>query len=129
MTSARNDAGGVIVGYFTKIALVLSVFAVVSFDAVSVGVAKMSAEDNAQEAARAGAESWSNRHDEAAAYTAAVRAAAEHDAEIDPTSFAIAEDGTVTVTLTKEATTLLIYRVKKTQKWAVVSATASGRTV
>ena len=125
----RNDDGGVIVGYFTKIALVLSLFSIICFDAVSVGVAKMNAEDTARGAAFAGAEAWNTERNLDVAYAAAQGYAVDHGGSIDRKSFTVAEDGTVTVSMTREATTLLLYRTKKSAKWAVVTASASGRAV
>lgn len=125
----RNDSGSVIVGYFTKIALVFTVFGVLCFDAVSVGVARVAVEDIAREAAVAGSASWDATKNEARAYRAAVGVAEEHGAEIPSESFTVAEDGTVTLRVEKEATTLLLYRVKKSAGWAHVGATGSGRSV
>lgn len=127
MTS--NDRGGVIVGYFTKIAVVLAVFALFAFDAVSVGVAKMNAQDTANEAAAAGSDSWSTDHNRTSAFRAAEDVAAEHGATVDPKSFHVAADGTVTLRLDKDATTVLLYRTRKTKGWAHVSATGHGRSV
>ena len=123
----RNDRGGVIVGYFTKIALVLSVFSLLCFDAVSVGTARIGVEDTAKGAARAAAEQYNETHNPATAYSAAVRYADEHDAKVDKKSFTVADDGTVSVTVSQEATTLLVFRIKKTAKWAHVTATASTK--
>ena len=125
----RNDRGGIIVGYFAKIALAISVFALVSFDAVAVGVARVGVEDLARSAAVAGAEAWNSTKSSAEAYRAAVEEAGRSGGTIPEKSFSISPEGIVTVTVEKEATTLLLYRTKKTGKWAHVSATASGRAV
>ena len=125
----RNDLGGVIVGYFTKIALVLSIFAIISFDAVSVGVARIGVEDIARDAAVAGADAWNTTKDSNYAYRAALDEAEAHGATIADKSFSVAPDGAVTVTVEKDATTLLLYRTKKTDKWTHVKATATGRSV
>jgi len=122
-----DDRGGVIVGYFTKIALVLSIVAIVCFDAVAVGVARVSIEDTARAAASAGAESWNSSRNKTMAYRAALDEAEHHGATIKDKSFSIAADGTVKVTVEKDATTLLLYRTKKTSEWTHVEATASGR--
>ena len=118
-----------IVGYFTRLAVVLAAFGLLSFDAVSVGVAKMSAADTANEAAQMGAESWVQDHNRTAAFRAAESFAQEHGATIDVKSFRIDADGTVWVTLTKEATTLLFYRTSATRKWTRITASGHGRTV
>jgi Flp pilus assembly protein TadG len=123
----RNDRGGVIVGYFTKIALVLVVFSVLCFDVVSVGVARVGVEDTARSAAMAAAETYNTSRDADYALRIASEYAEEHGTTV--TDFSIADDGTVTVRVEKEATTLLLYRTKKTSQWAQVSASGSGRAV
>lgn len=125
----RNDRGGVIVGYFTKVALTIAVFALVSFDAVAVGVARVDVEDVARSAAVAGAEAWNSTKNTAEAYRAALDEAERGGGTIPEKAFTVSPEGVVTVTVEKEATTLLLYRTKKTGKWAHVSATASGRAV
>ena len=125
----RNDRGGVIVGYFTKIALTLAIFAIVCFDAVSVGVARISIEDTARGAATVAAEAWNSSKNIDFAYQAASDYAEEHGATADPKSFVVDEQGTVTVSVAKEATTLLLYRTKSTAKWTQVSATGKHRAV
>jgi hypothetical protein len=125
----RGDRGDVLLGWFTKVALVLGLFGIVSFDAVSVGVAKMNAQDTAASAAAAGAEAWSESHNLQRAYRAASAYADEHGGTIDPKAFSIDSNGTVSVRMDKDATTLLLYRTKTTKKWAHVSATAARRAV
>jgi hypothetical protein len=123
----RNDRGDVILGFFTKIAVVLSVFAVIGFDAVSIGVAHMNTQDTANTAAQSGADAWNANHDADYALHAAAEVASEHGMTVDVKAFRIDKDGTVHVRLTKDATTLLLYRTGKTKKWAHVTATGHGR--
>ena len=123
----RNERGSVIVGYFTKIAVVIGIFAIFAFDAVAVGVARIGVEDIARDAASAGAESWESSHNTTAAYRAALDEAERHGATIADKSFSIARDGAVTLTVEKEATTLVLYRNEKTSGWTQVSATATRR--
>lgn len=118
-----------ILGWFTKIAVVLGVFGVLSFDGVSVAVAKMNAQDTADTAAGVGAEAWTSSHDVRQAYKAAVDYAEEHNAHIAAKSFTVAPDGTVRLTLTTDATTVLLYRTKTTRKWAHVVASGARRSV
>lgn len=125
----RNDRGGVIVGYFTKIALTIGIFAIVCFDAVSVGVARVSVEDTAKGAAAAGAEAWNSSKNSGFALRAAADYAEDHGGQVDAKTFRIDADGTVTVSVTKQATTLLLYRTKKTEKWTQVEATGKHRAV
>lgn len=122
-----NDHGTVIVGFFAKIAVTLTLFAIVCFDAVSVGVTKIGVEDTARNAARAGSEAWVQSKDVNRAFKAAADYAEDHGATISRKSFVVDRNGKVTVTVSKEATTLLLFRTKKTAEWTKVTATGSGR--
>lgn len=115
--------------YFTKIAVFLAVFGVLCFDSVSVGVAKMNLADTATEAAQMGAESWNQDHNRTLAFKAAADFASEHGADIQTKTFRIDADGTVWVTLDKDATTLVLYRIGATKKWVHSTATGHGRAV
>ncbi|HWL36045.1 MAG TPA: hypothetical protein VNQ77_07605 [Frankiaceae bacterium] len=125
----RNDRGGVIVGYFTKITMVLLVFSVLCFDAVSVGAARIGVEDTARAAASEGAEAYAQTKSVAAAYKAAVETAEEHGATVVKKTFKVDAEGVVSLRVEKEATTLLLYRTKKTSTWAQVGASSRGRAV
>lgn len=125
-----NERGTIILGWLTKIALVIVIVAIPAFDAVSVGVARVGASDTAQNAAITGSEVWrTTRGDVQKAYEAAVDYAADHGATIAPEQFVVAPDGTVTVTVEKDATTLVFYRVGASKKWTHVVATASGKSL
>jgi hypothetical protein len=125
----HGDRGDVILGWFTKVTVVLAVFGVLMFDAVSVGVAKMNANDIAGDAAAAAADSWGESHDARAAYLAAERDAATHDATVDRKAFHIDADGTVHVTLSRDATTVLLFRTRTTKKWTHAVGTGARRSV
>ncbi|HVF04981.1 MAG TPA: hypothetical protein VNA20_09085 [Frankiaceae bacterium] len=124
-----NDRGGMIVGYFTKIAVTFALVAVVGFDAISVGVARFKVEDSAVATAAVAAERWNDTKDPTQALTAAVNYAEDNGVEVDQESFGIATDGTVTLTVTKQATTLLLFRTKRTGGWTQASATGSAKPV
>ncbi|HEU0131310.1 MAG TPA: hypothetical protein VFQ85_10020 [Mycobacteriales bacterium] len=129
MSHSPSDRGSVIVGWLTKVAVVLTLFGVVAFDGVSVMVANVSAQDTATAAAMAGADMWRPTQDVQKAYHAAVSYAEEHGATIAPEDFSIDPDGTVRVKVQKDATTLVLYRTKSTRKWAHIVATGSGKSL
>src|SRR4051812_6730333 len=106
----HGDRGDVILGWFTKIALVFVLFGLVIFDAVSVGVAKVGVQDTANDAAAEAADMYAQTHDVRQAYKAAVEYATLHDATVPPKSFAVTGDGVVSLRIEKDATTLLLYR-------------------
>lgn len=122
-----NDHGGVIVGYFTKIAVTFVLLGVVGFDAISVGVAKFKVEDTAKATAAVAAERWNENKNAHQALRAAVKYAEDNGVEVDPKSFDIAPDGTVTLRVTKQATTLLLFRTERTGGWTHASAQASAK--
>ncbi|HEV2888857.1 MAG TPA: hypothetical protein VGX28_00615 [Frankiaceae bacterium] len=123
-----DERGSIIVGWLTKVAVVLTLVGIVGFDLVSVATTKVSASDDAQLAARAGAETYADTHgDVQEAYAAALRHAERHGGSIDPADFVVDPDGTVRVTVVKTATTLVFYRAGATKRWAHVVAKASAK--
>jgi hypothetical protein len=116
-----NDRGSIIVGWLTKVAIALTLVGIVGFDVISVGAAKVSASDNAVNAARVGAEKYAeSKGDVHRAYAAALGYAEDHGGTIDPADFLVERDGTIRVKVQKTATTLLFFRTGTTKKWTVV---------
>jgi len=126
-----SDAGGIVIGWLTKIALVFAVAGFVLFDAISVASTTANVADQGSTAAMEASSAWDATHDVQAAYAAAVASATEQDAGnfVSPKGFAIDPDGTVHLRVTREAKTLILFRWDKTRKWAEVSRTARGRSV
>jgi hypothetical protein len=121
------DRGDIVLGWLTRLTVLLSLLGVLGFDAVALAVGRLTAEDRAQEAARAAVRAWSDTGDLQRAYEAAL---AETDGLVDgiaPGSFTVGPDGTVTLTLTHTASTLLVERVGPVRSWATSSATVTGR--
>lgn len=111
-----GDRGDVVLGWLLKIGLVLSVLGVIGFDAINVGMARFGVESNAQNAAREAAVALrdSRRIDTRSiqkAFDAAVVEAAKHGDTVEAGSFLVAPDGTVTLTLTRTASTLVAQRI------------------
>ena len=122
-----GDRGDIVLGWLTKLVAVLAVLGLLGFDAVSLALARFTAEDHAQTAARAAAEAFSQTHVPQTAYDAALGAVVTHGDRIDPASFATAQDGSVTLTLSREAPTLLLDRVPQLRQFTRMSATATAR--
>jgi hypothetical protein len=123
-----RDSGDVILSWLTRIVLGLSIAAVVGFDALSIGVAHVSAADDANSAALAGSVAWRADHgDVAATLQAAEASAALHGEIILPSSLRIATDGTVYLKLQHDATTLVVRRIGPIKSWATVVVHGSGR--
>ena len=127
MSRPSGDRGDVILGWFTKIAIVLAVVGVIGFEATSIGVAHVQTQDLAKAAAREGSREWQRSKDVQRAYQAADAVAVADQGSINPEEFIVAEDGSVTVTVEKEASSLLLYRLGATKKWTRVRETAEAR--
>jgi hypothetical protein len=125
----QDDRGDVILGWLIKVSLVLGLLGLSLFDAVSVAVTTMNAQDAAGTAARLGADEWAGSHNLQSAYNAASAFAEEHGASVGPKDFWIDPDGTVHARMVKDATTVLLYRTKATKKWAHVVANGTRRAV
>ena len=124
----HGDAGGIVLGWLTKLVVVLSLAGVVAFDAISIGASRLSVEDQAHLAARESSMELDRTRDAQLAYNVAVATAVESHAlnEVPPSTFAPAPDGTVSLELHRVAATLVVHRVPWIADWAHVSARAAA---
>jgi hypothetical protein len=113
----------------TRIIIGISVVGVLGFDALSIGVAHVSAVDDADSAALAASNAWHNAHNMPAALQAAEQTASEHGETVISTSFRVAPDGTVRLQIQRDATTLVVRHVHALHSWVTVTASGSGRSV
>ncbi len=116
-------------GWLTRIVVGISVTGVVAFDALSIGVAHVSAIDDANSAALSASQAWHAHHDPTAALQAAQQTASEHGEPVVPSSLQVEADGTVRLKITREATTLLVRHVHALNSWITITAEGSGRSV
>jgi len=123
-----DDRGDIIGSWLIRVTLALAVAGVVLFDAISIGSAKMSLQDTAQGAARAGVEAVETLRDPAAAYAAAQTYASEQNTlnHVDPAALVVADDGSVTVSVQRTAPTLVVERVRWIAGWADLGATRTA---
>ena len=122
-----SDFGGIVLGWLTKLVVVLSLVGLIGFDLVSLGASRLQAEDAAQAAARAAVQAWTGPKDLQAAYDAALGEVLTDGHTIDPASFAFSPDGTVTLTLRSTAPTLLVRKVPALEQYADVERTVTRR--
>jgi hypothetical protein len=122
-----GDRGDIVLGWLTKLVVTLALLGVVGFDLVSLGASRFQAEDHAQSAVRAANETYRGAKDLQAAYEAAVAEVAEHGDTIDPQTFTVASDGTITLTLHRTAPTRVVEKVAPLRHWAEVDVTVSAR--
>ena len=125
------DRGDIVIGWLTKMAVVTALVGLVGYDALSVGVAKVSVADDATTAVQAAAYNWQlSRHNIEVAYRAAQDALPDPvNEQVEVGDFAIDPDGTVHLTVHKRARTLLLYRVHSLAHYAEVSASAAGKSM
>lgn len=121
-----SDRGSIVLGWLTKLTLTLAVLGVVVFDVIAITSARFTAEDHAQEAARAASAAYRTPADLQLAYDAALAAVTVHGETIDAESFTITPEGSVTLTLRRTAPTLVVAKVAPLRPWADVKATVAA---
>jgi hypothetical protein len=126
-----GDRGSIVIGWLTKIAVALGLAGLVLFDAISIGTTTVSLTDEGDYAARAASENWVANKSVQKAYDAAVAAATEQNPanHVATKTFRIDADGTVHLTISREATTLVVYRIGPIKKWADIEREGSGRDI
>ena len=126
-----SDRGDIVLGWLTKIVVALGLAGLVLFDAISVGTTAMSLSDQGAYAAREASEVWQQTDSVQKAYDAAVAAATEQNPQtaVDPATFRIDQDNTVHLTVSRTATSILLYRWGRTAEWAELDREAAGRSV
>jgi hypothetical protein len=123
---AQGDRGDIILGWLTKLVVVLAVLGVIAFDGISLVQARFQAADRATTAAAAAADEYHVSHDVQRAYNAAFATVHGEDT-IETTTFKVATDGTVTLRLHHVATTLVLHRIGAIKGWADAVETGEGR--
>jgi hypothetical protein len=121
------DRGDIVLGWLTRLVVVLAAVGVAGFDLVAVGVGHLQAEDRAQDAARAAVGAWSGTPDVQRAYEAAVAQVDPVEDTIAPGTFSVSPDGAVTLTVQHTSPTLLVEKIGPLRDWAVSRATVTGR--
>lgn len=121
------ERGDILLGWLTKVVVVLGLLGVVAFDAIAVGAAKASLPDDGTYAALEASKAWGETKDIQRAFDAARAAVTAKGGTIEATSFRIDADGTVHLALSRTADTVVVERVGPIRDWATVEATASAR--
>lgn len=121
-----NDRGDIVLGWLTKLTVVLAALGVIGFDAISLTTARFQAEDHAQAAVREARDAYRGSNDLQTAYNAALAEVAQHGDTIDPQTFTIGPDGRVTLTLHRKASTMLVEKIPQLRPWTEVRQTVSA---
>lgn len=122
----QGDRGDIVLGWLSKLVVVLGVLGLIAFDGISLAQARFQAADRATSAASAAAEDYKTNHDVQKAYNAAYATVSGGDT-IETKTFSVSTDGAVKLRLHHEATTLLVSRIGPLKKWADAVETGEGR--
>lgn len=124
-----GDTGDIVIGWLTKLVIVLSALGLVAFDGISIATARLSVEDQAVAAAREASRSFQQSRNVQAAYDTAVATALEADPlnEVPPAAFQAEQDGTVTLSVHRTATTIVLHHIGWIEHWADVTGQGTGK--
>lgn len=124
-----DDRGDIILGWFTRVAVILLLIGIVAFEAISLTQARVRSGEIANQIAVAAADAYAPRKSVEAAYDAADREAISAKVELIEDEFVISDDGSIDLGIRTTATTLFLYRTSQTAKWAEMTATghANGK--
>ena len=125
------DRGDIVIGWLTKIVVVLGIAGIGLFDALSIGSTSVSLSDQGQYAAREASEAWQQTDSVQRAYDVAVATATSQNPHntVDPKSFRIDPDDTVHLRIERTATTIVLRHWDRTAAWATLEREAQGRSV
>jgi hypothetical protein len=126
-----DDSGGIVLGWLTRIALFFSLAALVLFDAISIGTTAMTVDDQGSTAAFQASEAWQQSKNLQLTYNAAVDSATEANPDnvIATRDFKVDPDGTVHLTVSRTATTLVVFRIGPIKDWAHIERRAHGHSL
>jgi hypothetical protein len=124
----RGDRGDMVIGWLSRIVLVLAVIAVIGYDAIVAIQSNVTAADQATTAAQAAVTNYTTSKNVQAAYQAALQSAKESnpDNSISPSSFTVSTGGIVNLTVTRPIHTLVAHYLPiSSAKTAVATGSAS----
>jgi hypothetical protein len=122
MDTLSRDRGSIVIGWLTKLIVVLAVVGVMLFDALSVSAARVGAEDDANQAAEAAGFEWCTTHDVQQAYQAALDALPSDSESIPAKSFVIDTSGTVRLVVHRLTRTMIVQHIGPLKRFMVVTA-------
>jgi len=121
----RAERGGILIGWIVKLMLSFVLVGFVLFETGAVIVSKVVADRVSIDAANEAALSYGKDGSREKARKVAEAFAAKNGATVE--AFEVYDDGKrVRVTVSKEATTLLVKRIGPLKRWAVAEATNSA---
>ena len=128
MKRTKEDRGDIVLGWLTKLVVIIALLGLVGFDLIAVGQAHLQASDRATTAARAAADSYQTSRNTQAAFDAAYATLVDGDT-IDTSTFTVGPDGAVSLRLRHQAVTLLVEKIGPLRDQATVVATGEAQPV
>jgi hypothetical protein len=118
-----NDVGSIVIGWLTRVALVLAVIGILGYDAVAIGQGRVNAADEADQIAQDAHDTWSDTHSVDKAYATARDEAASQGDSIPSGGFTIEpKHGLVTVKVKHSVDTLVAKHFGFSRPWATMVA-------
>ena len=115
-------------GWLTRIALVLAVLGILAFDGIAVAQGHVVVATGADEAALAARDAYGPKHNLEGAYQAALDSLAAHGDVLVPNGFSFnAKTGTFTVTAQRSVDTIVFKYTGVTRDWATMQSTGQAR--
>lgn len=102
-----GDSGSIVIGWLTRLIVVVAIVGVVLFDVVSITAAHIGAEDDASQAATAASADYRANHNVQSAYNAAVESLPSSSETVLTRGFVIDPDGTVHLRLRRTVKTVV----------------------
>jgi len=124
----HGDRGGIVLGWLTKLVVIMAVVGVLGFDLIAIGQAHLQASDRATTAARAAAESYQSTRNTQQAFDAAYATLVGGDT-IEPSTFTVDAGGAVSLRLSHSVTTLLVEKIGPLRNQATATATGQAKPV
>lgn len=122
-----TDRGSIVIGWLAKLAIGFALFGVLAYDGFTLVTASFGAADDATTAANEAADTYrQTRGNLQSSYDAAVASVAGKGDVISPSTFTIAQDGSVTLTVERKPKTLWVHYVGPLKSWTDIKQSATG---
>jgi hypothetical protein len=126
VTRRPDDAGAIVLGWLTKVALSLAIVGFLSYDGISLVTATVSTNDHAATLASEAADDVKNMRSVDKAYAVIAEEAEEGGDSLAPKDFVVASTGHVRITLTHDANSIWMRHIGPLKKYLHVRASAEG---
>ena len=119
-----DETGGIITDWLLQVVIFLAIVGLVGFEAITIAVTSVNLQDDAQDVARTAARTYKSARRLPPAREAAEELAEQREVTlVDVTE----EDGVVTVTIIKQADTLVVHNIGLFDDLVEADAEASAR--